>query len=274
MKKILVCEPSIQEEEIYNVNKALQERAISGFFGEYLTKFEEDFSDYCGCKFGIVTNSGTTALHLALATLSIGEGDEVLVPTLTNMATFFSVLYQGAIPIPIDIEPDTLNLDPGLLERKITSHTKAIIVVHLFGHPVNMDPILRIAKKHNLYIIEDCAQSHGASYKEKKVGGLGTIGCFSFYANKILTTGEGGMITTNDEALAKRSRSLRSLAFGINNKFMHHDIGFNYRMTNIQAAIGCAQLKRINSILENKRRIAMFYTDALSDHPLLQLPIE
>lgn len=274
MKKIFVCEPYLQDEEIINVNIALREKAISGLFGEYLTRFEENFADYCGCTYGIVTNSGTSALHLAVAVLSIGNGDEVLVSTLTNMATFFSVLYQGATPIPVDIEPDTLNMNPSLLESKITPRTKAIIVVHLFGHPANMDPIIEIANKYNLFVIEDCAQAHGATYNGKRVGGIGTIGCFSFYANKIITTGEGGMLTTNDKTIAKKTQSLKSLAFGTKNKFMHDHIGYNYRMTNIQAAIGCAQLGKISKIIENKRRIAGFYHNALKIIPLLQLPVE
>lgn len=256
------------------VNQALNEGAISGFFGKYIAQFENEFAKYSDCKYGVTTTSGTTALHLALLALSIGKDDEVLVSTLTNMATFFAVIYQGAKPIPIDIEEDTLNLDPDLLESKITEKTKAILVVHLFGHPVNMDPIVAFAKKHGLYIIEDCAEAHGATYKGRKVGSLGDIGCFSFYANKIITTGEGGMITTNNMQFAEKARSLKSLAFGDHNKFMHKDVGYNYRMTNLQAAIGCAQLGKIEAIIEKKRNIARFYHQGLKDLGCIQLPIE
>lgn len=275
MKKIIpVSQPVLTEAESRYVNDALKKGAISGFYGEYINKFEEGFAQFCGCKYGVSTTSGTTALHLALLALSIKNGDEVLVATLTNMATFFAVLYQGAKPIPVDIEPDTWNIDPSLLELKITARTKAIIVVHLFGHPVDMDPVIEVARKHNLRVIEDCAEAHGATYKGKIVGGFGDIGCFSFYANKILTTGEGGMITINDAAIAEKARSLKSLAFGPKDKFMHTDIGYNYRMTNIQAAIGCAQLEKIDSIIENKRTIAQLYTDHLKDISSLQLPVE
>ena len=271
---IPVYRPLLGEPEARNVNEALQQGAISGFFGDYLGRFERGFAEYCGCRHGVATTSGTTALHLAMATLSIGPGDEVLVSALTNMATFFAVLYQGARPVPIDIEEDTWNLDPALLEARITPRSKAILVVHLFGHPVDMAPVLEIARRHRLYVVEDCAEAHGATYQGKKVGGLGDIGCFSFYANKIITTGEGGMLTLNDAGLADKARSLKSLAFGSERKFMHTAIGYNYRMTNLQAALGCAQLERIEAIIERKRALARFYTSRFCDLASLQLPVE
>lgn len=274
MKFIPVSQPFLDESESRYVNNALSKGAISGFFGEYIPKFEREFARYSDCAFGVSTTSGTTALHLALLSLSIGSGDEVLVSTLTNMATFFAVIYQSAKPVPIDIEEDTWNIDPQLLESKLTPRTKAILVVHLFGHPVDMDPVISIAKKHNLFVIEDCAEAHGATYKGKKVGGIGNIGCFSFYANKIITTGEGGMITTNDLYLAERARSIKSLAFGDLNKFMHKHIGYNYRMTNLQAALGCAQFEKIETIIAHKRRIAQFYNENLKEVEGLQLPVE
>jgi perosamine synthetase len=273
-KYIPVSQPVLTDIESRYVNDAMQKGAISGFYGEYIARFEESFAEYCGCKYGVSTTSGTTALHLAMLSLSIGPGDEILVSTLTNMATFFAVLYQGARPIPIDIESDTWNIDPCLMEARITPRTKAIVVVHLFGHPVDMDPVMDVAKKHGLRVIEDCAQAHGATYKGSKVGSIGDIGCFSFYANKIITTGEGGMITVNDQALAEKARSLKSLAFGLTNKFMHVDVGYNYRMTNVQAALGCAQMERIESIIEMKRNLGKLYTEQLKDLPELQLPVE
>lgn len=273
-RRIPVYQPDLGPAEERNVGEALKQRAISGLFGEYLSQFETGFASYCGCAHGVGTTSGTTALHLATLALDIGPGDEVLVSTLTNMATFFAVLYQGATPVPIDIEEHTWNLDPSLLEAHVTPKTKAILVVHLFGHPVDMDPVLDVARRHGLFVVEDCAEAHGATYKGRKVGGLGDVGCFSFYANKILTTGEGGMITTNDAKLADRARSLKSLGFGVRNKFMHATVGYNYRMTNLQAAIGCAQLERIDAILERKRRIAALYNSALNGLPLLQCPVE
>ncbi len=274
MKKIYVSQPIIGDEEKRNVSDALNKGQISGFSGEYIAKFEDGFAEFCGARFGVSVTSGTTALHLALATLNVGPGDEVLVQSFTNMATFFAVLYQGARPIPIDSEKDTWNIDPALIEKQITSKTRAIIVVHIFGHPVDMDPILDIAKRHNLYIIEDCAEAHGAEYKGKKVGSIGDIGCFSFYANKIITTGEGGMLTTNNKEFSERMRMLKSLAFGSINKFMHQDVGYNYRMTNYQAALGVAQLDRINFILEKKRELAKFYLSAFKDDDRLILPVE
>lgn len=274
MDKIFVAQPIIEEQEINNVLTALHDKAISGFFGAYIEQFEVGFAKYCGCAHAIAVSSGTAALHVALAAIGIKQGDEVIVATMTNMATFFAVHYLGAIPIPVDIEADTLNIDPLLIEDKITSRTKAILVVHLFGHPVDMKPVNEIARKHNLYVIEDCAEAHGAEYNGEKVGGLGTIGCFSFYANKVITTGEGGMCTTNDAVLADKIRSLKSLAFGTTNKFMHSDIGFNYRMTNIQAALGCAQLEKITKIIDMKRSIACRYNELLHDYEDLQLPTE
>lgn len=273
-KKIPVSCPIIKEEEFEFINDALKKGDISGFAGEYISRFEQEFANYSDCKYGVATSNGTTALHLAMVLLGIGPGDEVLVSTYTNMATFFAVLYQGAKPIPIDIEPDTWNIDPYLIEKKISNKTKAIVVVHIFGHPVDMDPVLAIAKKYNLYVVEDCAEAHGATYKGKKVGSLGDIGCYSFYANKIITTGEGGMVVTNEKAIADRAASIKSLAFGDKNKFMHKEVGYNYRMTNLQAALGCAQMLKIDKIIEAKRTIATKYAERLSAIDALQLPIE
>jgi perosamine synthetase len=274
VRKIPVSQPVLDETETRYVMDAVSKGAISGFYGEYLPRFESEFARYCDCQHGVTTTNGTTAIHLALMALKIERGDEVLVSTLTNMATFFAVLYQGAVPVPIDIEDQTWNLDPSLLESKITPRTKAILVVHLFGHPVHMDPVLAVARRHGLYVIEDCAEAHGATYQGRKVGGLGDIGCFSFYANKIITTGEGGMITLNDSLLADRARNLKGLAFGDTNKFMHKDIGVNYRMTNLQAALGCAQFEKIEKIIASKRHIAARYNERFRGLDTLQLPVE
>jgi perosamine synthetase len=269
-----VSTPWLGAREIEYVTKVLQTGEISGTCGAFLERFEREFAAYCGCRYGVATSNGTTALHLAIALLGIGPGDEVLVSTLTNMATFFAVLYQGAKPIPVDVEEDTLNFNPALLEELVTPRTKAILVVHLYGHPSDMDPIREFARRHGLYVIEDAAEAHGALYKGNKAGSLGDIACFSFYANKIVTTGEGGMLTTNDSALAERARSLRSLSYGAKQRFMHADVGFNYRMTNLQAALGCAQMEKIESIIENKRRVAELYTTQLAGLEELQLPVE
>ncbi|HEY4511351.1 MAG TPA: DegT/DnrJ/EryC1/StrS family aminotransferase [Candidatus Paceibacterota bacterium] len=269
-----VSKPLLGKEETALVNDAMKRGEISGLSGSYLQKFEETFAKFCSVKHAVAVSNGTAALHLALAVLNIGKGDEVLVGTFTNMATFLAVIYQGAKPVPIDSEPRTWNLDPKLLESKITKKTKAIIVIHIYGHPVDMDPVLAIAKKHNLYVIEDAAEAHGALYKGKKVGSLGDIGCFSFYGNKIITSGEGGMITTNDQALADRSRLLKTFAYGKENRFMHQDIGYNYRMTNVTAAIGVAQMGKVNEVIQKKRTMAKYYLRAFKNIPEIQLPVE
>lgn len=273
-RHIPVADIVFDNRELENVEKAIRERAVSGYYGEFIKQFENEFSAFVGCKFGVAVSSGTTAIHLALTTLGIKFGDEVLVSSYTNMATFFPVIYVGATPIPIDAEPNTWNINPKLVERYVTKRTRAIIVVHIFGHPVDMDPIMEIAQRYGLYVIEDCAEAHGALYKGRPVGSIGTIGCFSFYANKIITTGEGGMITTSDENLAGRAATLKSLAFGRTDKFMHQAIGYNYRMTNVQASLGCAQMEKINRLIEAKRELAKAYYQRLNGTKYLRLPVE
>lgn len=272
--KVPVGKPLFGAIEREYVNDALEKTEISGFSGGYTSKFEKAFAEFCHTRDAVTASNGTTALHLALAALGIKDGDEVITQSFTNMATFFAVLYQNAVPVPVDSEPDTLNIDPSLIEAKITPRTKAIMVVHIYGHPVDMDPIMALAKKHNLFVIEDAAEAHGAEYKGKRVGGIGDVGCFSFYANKIITTGEGGMLTMNDPALAERARSLKGLAFGKENKFMHADVGFNYRMTNIQAAFGAAQMTHADELVAKKRSIAAFYLKELAGLPGIVLPVE
>lgn len=269
-----VSRPLIGDIEEKYVTEAVHNGEISGLRGRFLSEFEQSFASFCDVKHAMTVNSGTTALHLAVATLGIGKGDEVLVSTLTNMATFFAVLYEGATPIGIDCDPETLNMDPALLESKITPKTKAIIVVHLYGHPVDMDPVMEIARKHNLYVIEDAAEAHGALYKGKKVGSIGDIGCFSFYSNKIITTGEGGMLVTNNDEWDERARLIKNLAFGHENKFMHEAFGYKFQMTNLQAALGAAQMTRIETIIARKREIAAYYNSVLSTNNNLQLPVE
>ena len=208
-KRIPVFDISLGEKEKEYVNECLNTSFIGQ--GSYVKNFEIEFSKFCNCDYGITTTSGTTALHLACETLGVGTGDEVLVSSSTNMACAFAVDYCGAIPIPIDIEKDTWQMDIKKIEEKINKKTKAIMVVHLFGHPVDMDPVLKIAKKYNLKVIEDCAEAHGVEYKGKKVGSIGDIGAFSFFANKTITCGEGGMVVTNSKELAERAKSLKNL---------------------------------------------------------------
>ncbi|MDP3789121.1 MAG: DegT/DnrJ/EryC1/StrS family aminotransferase, partial [Candidatus Omnitrophota bacterium] len=246
---------------------------ISGSFGKSIEEFEEKFAAYCGCKYGVAVTSGTTALHLAVASCGIKNGDEVLVSASTNIATALAVVHNGAIPVPVDSEENTWNLDLNLIERLITKKTKAIMPVHLFGHPVNMDILVKIATKYGLIVIEDCAESHGATCYGKKTGSFGDMGCFSFYANKVITTGEGGMVVTNDGALAERMRLLRNLAFG-KVRFLHESAGYNFRMTGYQAAMGLAQLNKIEAIIERKRNLARVYSRLLEGVPGIRLPVE
>lgn len=272
---IPVSRPHLGAAEIGFVNEALQANAISGVFGSFLDRFESEFAAFCGSRYAVSCSNGTTALHLALVAAGVKEGDEVLVSTLTNMASFFAVLYIGAKPVPVDIVLSTLTMDPVDLARKITKKSRAIMVVHLFGHPTDMDPVNELAKAHDLCVVEDCAEAHGATYKGKTVGSIGDVGCFSFFANKILTTGEGGMITTDDAKLAAKARSLKALAFGSANKFMHEDIGFNYRMTNVQAAIGCGQMVVADQLVEKRREVGRYYTGRLERYrEHLALPLE
>lgn len=272
---IPVSQPHMGEREKKYVNEALDSNAISGVFGEFIDRFEADFAIFCDSKYAVSCSNGTTALHLAMAAAGVKEGDEVLVSALTNMASFFAVLYLNAKPVPVDIDLETLTMDPADLAKKITKKSKAIMVVHLFGHPTDMDPVNKLAAERNLLVFEDCAEAHGATYKGRKVGSLGDAGCFSFFANKILTTGEGGMITTDNPEIADKARNLKALAFGAANKFMHQDIGFNYRMTNLQAAVGCAQMDRADELVEKRRQIAHFYSNRFQRYQdYLCLPME
>jgi perosamine synthetase len=270
---IPVFEPTIGETEIAYVTDALRRGEISGNFGTYLDRFEKGFAAYCGCKHGIAVTSGTTALHLAVDAARIGPGDEVLVSSSTNIATALGVYHNGALPVPVDSENVTWNLDLELVESLITPRTKAIIPVHLFGHPVDMDQLMGIAKRHKLIVIEDCAESHGATVRGRMTGSFGDMSCFSFYANKVITTGEGGMVTTNDDRLAERLRLLRNLGFA-KPRFSHEVAGYNFRMTSYQAAMGLAQLEKIETIIAEKRRVAAKYNALLADVPGLRLPVE
>ncbi len=270
---IPVFEPLIGEEEIRAVVEALRRGEISGSFGRAIEEFERDFAEYCGCRHGIAVTSGTTALHLAVAAAGIGAGDEVLVSASTNIATALAVYHHGAVTVPVDSEDATWNLDLDRIDGLLSPRTKAILPVHLYGHPVYMPRVMEIARSRGLLVIEDCAQAHGALCDGRKAGSFGDMSCFSFYANKIITTGEGGMIVTNDARLAEKMRYLRNLAFG-EPRFLHREAGHNFRMTGYQAAMGHAQLPRIESILEGKRRIARTYGEGLAGCRFLQLPTE
>jgi len=270
---IPVCEPYLAGNEKKYVLECLDTNWISSG-GRFIKEFEQEFAEYCGSEYGVATTSGTTALHLALATLDIGQGDEVIVPTFTMAACAFAVFYTGAKPVFVDCEPDTYNIAVDKIERKITKRTRAIMPVHIYGHSCEMDKIWDIAGRHKLFVIEDAAEAHGAEYRGRRAGSLGTIGCFSFYANKMITTGEGGMLVTYNEWLADRARLLKDLAHSPDKRFLHTDVGFNYRMTNISAAIGLAQLEKIDEYIEMRRRNAQLYNSLLKSVERITLPIE
>lgn len=269
--RLPVAKPLLGEQELRYVTECILTGWVSSA-GKFVTRFEEMFADFGGTGYAIATSNGTAALHLALLALDIGPGDEVIVPTLTFIATANAVTYTGARPVFVDSEPDTWNIDPNLIEEAITPQTQAIIPVHLYGHPANMDPILKIAARHGLAVVEDAAEAHGARYKGRRVGGIGDIGVFSFYGNKIITTGEGGMVVTNRADLAERVRMLRDHGMSPEQRYWHPVLGYNYRLTNLQAAVGVAQMEKVDHILSAKRRIAQAYNEGLREVPGITLP--
>jgi len=252
--------------ELLYVTDCVQSTWVSSL-GKYLTAFEEAFARFCGTEHAVACSNGTTALHLALLALGVGAGDEVIVPSLTYVATANAVVYCGGKPVFVDGEPDTWNLDPARIEGLITPRTKGIIVVHLFGHPVDMDAIQAIARRRGLFVLEDAAEAHGAEHGGRRVGSIGEMGTFSFFGNKIITTGEGGMITTNDRALADECRRLRNHGMDPKRKYWFETVGFNYRLTNVAAALGLAQLEKIDWHLEQRQHIARWYRDGLAGVP-------
>lgn len=270
---IPVAEPSLGEEELKNVVAAVESGWISSR-GPFITEFEDKFAEYCGTRYGVSTSNGTTALHLALVALDIKKGDEVILPTLTFISTANAVTYTGAKPVFVDSHPRYWCMNPEKIREKITKKTKAIIAVHLYGHPCDMDPIQEIAEKYSLKVVEDAAEAHGAEYKGKKIGSLSDVSCFSFYGNKIITSGEGGMCLTDDEKLAEKMRTLRDHGMNPEKKYWHDVIGFNYRMTNLQAAVGVAQLKKLDKFITEKRRIAAEYNRLLENARGIKTPPE
>jgi perosamine synthetase len=266
MDFIPVCEPFLNGNELKYITEAVQTGWISST-GKFVKEFEEKFAGYCGMKFGVAVCNGTVALHLALAALKIGKGDEVIIPNFTMIASAFSVCYTGAKPVYIDADIDTWNMNVDLIEEKINPRTKAIMPVHIFGNPCNMDKIIQIAKKYNLFIIEDAAESHGAEYKGKKAGSFSDISAFSFFANKNITTGEGGMVLTNDENLYKKSLYFKNLCFPPDapRNYMHEDIGFNYRMSNLHAALGVAQVEKADEYRDMRTKNFEIYKKYLGN---------
>lgn len=267
---IPVSQPSIGDKEIAYVTDAVRSGWVSSL-GPYIEDFERRFAAFCGTKYALTASNGTTALHLALLAAGIKAGDEVIVPDLTFVATASAVAYIGARPILVDVESETLCIAPDAIEMAITPRTRAILPVHLYGHPADMDPINDIAKRHGLFVVEDAAEAHGAEYRGRRVGGLGLCGVFSFYGNKVITTGEGGMITTDDEMLFHTAKRLRDHAMSPTRRYWHEEIGYNYRMTNPQAALGVAQLERIDGFMAKRREIMGWYRKGLGQHPQLRL---
>ena len=267
-RDIAVCQPFLGGREIEYVSEAIQAGWISSS-GKYVTAFEDEFSKYCGVRYGIAVCNGTAAIHLALVALRIGPGDEVIIPDFTMIATAAAVTYTGAAPVFVDADHLTWNIDSARIEEKITPRTKAIMPVPIFGNPCDMDLIREIAMCHNLHIIEDAAQAHGAEYKRKKTGALADITAFSFFANKNLTTGEGGMVVTDDKELADLCRYFKNLCFSLSSprNYIHEDIGFNYRMSNLHAAIGLAQVERADEYRKMRIRNADLYKKFLKGIP-------
>jgi perosamine synthetase len=270
-----VCEPFLDGNERTYVLEALETGWISSA-GKYIGAFETAFASYLGAKHAIAVSNGTTALHLALVAMGIGKGDEVIIPDFTMIASAFAVCYTGATPVFVDAERDTGNIDPAQVEARITPRTRAIMPVHIYGHPCAMEAIRDIARRHSLLILEDAAEVHGATYQGTKCGVLGDIAAFSFFANKVATTGEGGMVVTNDDGLAQRCRYFKNLCFplGAAREYRHDHIGFNYRMSNLHAAIGLAQVEKLESYVALRRANHERYATLLKGTPGLLLQPE
>ena len=270
---IPVCEPTLAGNELKYVTEAVETNWISSR-GTFIHKFEALFAEKMGARYGVACANGTVSLHLALATTGIGPGDEVIIPTFTMIATANAVAYLGATPVLVDSEPVTWNVDVAQVEAKITPRTKAIIPVHTYGHPVEMDALNAIARKHGLFVLEDAAEAHGARYRGRPVGSLGDAASFSFYGNKIITTGEGGMVTTNREDVARLAWNLRDHAFSAERHFWHKFMGYNYRITNLQAAVGLAQTEQLEKFVAARRANAAYYTSLLRQIPGIVTPPE
>lgn len=259
-----------------NEKKYLDECIDTGWIsseGPFVKKLEEQFAARIGRRFGVAVSNGSVALDAVVVALGIGAGDEVILPTFTIISCAAAIVRAGAVPVVVDCDPLTWNMDVSLIERKITPLTKAIMVVHIYGLPCDMDPILALADRHGLKVIEDAAEMHGQTYKGRPCGSFGKISTFSFYPNKHVTTGEGGMIVTDDEALAERCRSLRNLCFQVKKRFIHEELGWNLRMSNLQAALGVAQLERLDEFVERKRMMGTRYRELLNELPGVQLPV-
>lgn len=270
---IPVNEPLLSEQALKYVEECVRTSWISSE-GRFIREFEAKWAAYCGMNYGVAVSNGTAALELAVACLELEPGDEVIMPSFTIISCALAILRAGAVPVLVDSDPRTWCMDVGQVEIKITSRTRAIMPVHMYGHPVNMSPLRELAPKHDLFIVEDAAEAHGAEYKGQKVGGIGELSCFSFYANKIITTGEGGMVLAKRADHAERLRSMRNLCFRRDRRFYHTELGHNYRLTNLQAAVGVSQVERIEEHIARKRWMGQSYTERLSGLSQIALPVE
>ena len=275
-------EPLLREHDLEYVTECIRTGWVSSA-GRFISEFEERWAAYCGRRHGIAVSNGTVALQAAMACLGLELGDEVIMPTFTIISCALAVIYNGGAPVLVDSDPRTWCMDMDQVKDRISPKTRAVMPVHIYGHPVDMDPLLDLADKYGLKIVEDAAEAHGAEYltqrgisnpRWRRCGSFGTLSCFSFYANKLITTGEGGMILTDEPILAERARSLRNLFFVPQRRFCHEELGFNFRMTNLQAALGLAQLERMDEIVARKRWMGEEYTRRLEDIDELQLPVQ
>ena len=270
---IPVNEPLLEGNELAYVSECIKTGWISSS-GRFIEQFEEKWAAYCGMKYGVSMSNGTVVLQAAVAALGLKPGDEIIMPSFTIISCALAAVYNGAKPVLVDCDPETWTMDPSAIETRITSRTRAIMPVHIYGHPCDMDPILALAEKYSLVIIEDAAEAHGAEYKGRKCGSFGGISCFSFYANKIITAGEGGMALTNDPVYAERLKAQRNLCFRPERRFFHTELGHNFRLTNMQAAVALAQLEQIGVFIEKKRAMARSYHERLKNVKGLALPVE
>jgi perosamine synthetase len=279
---IPINEPLLGQRDLEYVSECVGTGWISSA-GRFIEAFEQGWAEYCGRKHGIAVCNGTAALQAAVAALSLEPGDEVIMPTFTIISCALAVVYAGGVPVLVDSDPETWTMNVDRIADRITPRTKAIMAVHIYGHPVDMDPILDLAEQHGLAVIEDAAEAHGANYLSgrytaektwQRCGSFGTMSCFSFYANKVITTGEGGMVLTDTPSLADKVRSLRNLCFETGQRFLHNELGYNFRITNLQAALGVAQVERIDELVARKRWMGEAYTKRLQGLSTLQLPAE
>lgn len=277
-----VNEPLLAEEDLKALTTAFRSGWISSA-GEFVEEFESSWAAYCGMRYGIAVSNGTTALQVAVEACGVRPGDEVIMPTFTIISCASAVIRAGGVPVLVDSDATDWCMDVSQIEARVTRRTKAIMVVHMYGHPVDMDAVIQLAEKYGLVIIEDAAEVHGAEYvsgrggpnpRWRKCGGMGLMSTFSFFANKLITTGEGGMVLTNDSTVAERCRGLRNLCFRTDRRFLHTEHGYQFRLTNMQAAVGVGHVRRIASIVERKRWAAQKYTERLSTVGRLQLPVE